>query len=755
MYILLGERELFVSHTLATLLIKLAHDSDVQTIRQEVYNKLYTPAPGLLTTSNIEDVLGTLLDPMSFPDRHKFTKELNEAYRHVKNDKVTSSINLELLLGAIGLICFTLELLNVAEWRSRNRSSPNLDWPKTLIKEPAVQYWFKEVYAPPQRFVTHQNIFSEKQEKANLENAQKYWQNLNFKDLQLYKAGTTSFILHGISILSEERLVLKCLLFPYIRIPAIRDATRCYALKYPKGSLPEEITPSVRSSTDKWILMVLVDGSTLSEILEERKKEEEKKAPPLLRIDLLNEIGKPLLEALTELANAKDGTGISYRHEDLSPSNIIVVKNPDHSVKQIVLIDLGRNYLYSRDIKFDGGGEALYVAKEIKDDEKSEDTSDLYSFGMILIELADPIGARKGTISDSLYQYAPQLARFIEDLIDDDPKKRRLIFRMKNRDPYFNLCNTFTDLLKILPSEQEVNPGRFFWVKQFFALFYPSRRLTHARELWHITRSSSGHKEIARYSGRLYAWLVVNMISSWLIFVVSIVWGARDFGMNPFLPFYITIPQTLIPHCGGVCWPLIDGLQAPGYAFGITNMQARLVGFSVGLTQPTYYANILAGLTTRPRGDTLSFFTEVFLRLMTIAPLPLILISDLYQPALWPVMLLIGLLVPALTNILCYQLAIRTLKEASGKISTAPTYDPSLKNFGQWGTTLFFYIIVVLLITIGLHFNILHDIWAYAIGAVVINVFVFCISKSIILAPGVRGSLSRAFTLGERLDEMI
>ncbi len=701
MHILLCERELFVSHTLATLLIKLAHASDVQTIRQEVYTKLDNL--DLLTTPNIEDVLGTLLDPMSFPDRHRL--------------------------------------------------------PKTLIKEPAVQYWFKEVYAPPRRFVTNQNIFTDKQEMANLDQAQKHWQNLNFNDLQLYKAGTTSFILHGISILAGERLVLKCLLFPYIRIPAIRDATRCYALKYPAGSLPEEITPSVRSSTDKWILMVLVDGLTLREILEERKAAEKAKGKaPLLRIDLLREIGKPLLEALTELSNAKDATGVSFRHEDLSPSNIIVVKNLDKSVKQIVLIDLGRNYLYSRDIKFEGGGEALYVAKEIKDDEKSEDTSDLYSFGMILIELADPIGAQKGPISDNLYQYAPHLARFIEDLIDDDPKNRRLTFPMTgNRtNPYFNLCNIFTDLLNILPSKREMNPGIliFFWAKQFIALFYPYHQLTHARELWHMTRSSSGHKEIAKYSGRLYAWLVVSMVSSWLIFIVSIVWGARDFGMNPFLPFYITIPQMLIPHCGGTCWPLIDTLQAPGYIFGITNMQARLVGFTVGLAQSAYYANILVGLTTRPRSGTLAFVTEFFLRLMTITALPLVLIGNLYQPALWPEMLLIGLPIPALTNILCYQLAIRNLKEASGKISTVPPYDPSLRNFGQWGTTLFLYIVVVFLIAIGLHFNILHDSWAYAFAAVVINVFILCLSKSIILAPGVRGSLCRAFTLGERLEIM-
>lgn len=735
-----------MSDTLATLLIKLAHGADDQTIRQGVYNELDHLA--LLTTPNVEDVLGTLLDPMSFPDLQEFAEELKEAYQCVKNDNVTSTRNLELLLGAIGLICFTLELLNVTERRSRNSSSADLTWPETLIKEPAVRHWFKEVYAPPQSFATNQNIFTEKQERTNLNRAQEHWQHLNFNNLELHKVGTTSFILHcTLNTRPDEKLVLKCLLFPYTRIPAIRDATRCYALRYPADKVPK--TTSVLSSTDKWILMVLVDGLTLREILEEHKNAEKKaKAPPLLRTERLRDIGMLLLEALTELSHA------GFQHEDLTPSNIIVVKKPDNTIEKLVLIDLGRNYLYTRYIRFEGGGEALFVAREIKDGKNAVDTSDLYSFGMILIELADPIGARKGTISDSLYQYAPDWARFIEDLIDENPNNRRLTFPMTtNRtDPYHELCNTYADLLKVLPKDSEVKPGSFFWVKQFIALVYPSHQLAHARELRRMTRSFSTHAQIARHTGRLYGWLIVSMVCSWLIFMVSIVWGARDFAMNPFLPPYISIPQTLIPGCGGTCVPFLDKLQAPGYVFGITNIQARLVGFSIGMAQAAYYSNILAGLTTRSMSGTLASVTELFLRVFTITALPLVLIGNLYQPALWPVLLLVGYPIPALVNILCYQLATRTLKKARGVISTVPPYDPSLKNFGQWGITLFCYIIVVFLITIGLQNNILHDSWAYAIGAIVINVFILCISKSIILAPGVRGSLCRAFTLGERLE---
>ncbi len=55
-------------------------------------------------------------------------------------------------------------------------------------------------------------------------------------------------------------------------------------------------------------------------------------------------------------------------------------------------------------------------------------------------------------------------------------------------------------------------------------------------------------------------------------------------------------------------------------------------------------------------------------------------------------------------------------------------------------------------IGIGLRTKFLHDTLTYALIGSGLNVFVLCISKGIVLAPGVRGSLCRAFTLGERLE---
>jgi hypothetical protein len=502
------------------------------------------------------------------------------------------------------------------------------------------------------------------------------------------------------------------------------------------------MTVRVLASTNKWILMDFIDGLNLREFLQaERSKNQQ---PPLLRVKLLANIGKLLLTALTQLSQA------NLHHEDLAPSNIIVHQGPDGSIDHLTLIDIGRNYLYTRHVGIETSREASFVAPEIKAGQKTEDTSDMYSFGMILIELADPLGVQGKSIPDSLYRYAPYLARFIEDLIDANPANRRLIFPIKDpKDPYANLCQIFEDLLKLLPPENEMKPSKFAWLHQFRQFLDPARQRKQAWDLWRITKSSSTHPEIAKHTGWLFWWLFVSMCTSWAIFVLSVVWGTRDLGMNPFLPFYISIPQTLIRGCGGICLPF----QNFFYSYGVQNIPMRGIGLSIGLVQSAYYPNILAGLTTRLMRGRLAGFTECFLRLQTLVAFPLIAIGNLVEPGWWLALLIIGLPVPALVNFFCYNLATRTFKEArAAKISTAPPgEDPSLSNFGSWGTMLFAYIIVLCGIWTGLHFDKLFDVWAYASVIFVINVVALCISKSIVQAPPVRGSLSRAFTLGERL----
>lgn len=739
----MGERRQFVpvpkngtlssTITLTELLSPLA-DNQSDKIMQKVYDNR-----SLLTLGTLKHVLETLLDPTSFPEPHHFAEGLKKAYRCVEKERVNNP-DLGHLLGAIGLVCLTLDLLSIAENQGQAASPPDLSWPQTLLINANVQYWFKQIYEPPQRLSNYQNTPTKKQEEAKLKVARDHWQRLDFDSLELYRVGTTSFILCcQTPLLAGEKLVLKCLLYPYTRIPAIRDTTRNYSQPSQGTTVP--VTVRVLASTSKWILMDFIDGLNLREFLQKRRKNQQ---PPLLHVDLLADIGKPLLTALTSLSR----TGL--HHEDLTPSNIIVHEQSDKSIDRITLIDIGRNYLYTRHVGIETNREAFFVAPEVKTGQETEDTSDLYSFGMILIELADPLGVQGETVPDSLYQYAPYLARFIEDLIDKEPAKRRMIFPIQDpKDPYADLCQLFEDLLRLLPSEDEMKPRRFSWLQQFLLLFSPARQRKQAWDLWRQTRSSSTHPEVARHTSWLYWWLFVSRCTSWAIFGLSLVWGARDLGMNPFLPPYISIPQTLIQGCGGMCLPL----QNLFYSYGVQNLPMRGVGLSIGLIQSAYYPNILAGLTTRSMRGGLASTTEWLLRLQTFIAFPLIAIGNLIQPGWWLALLIIGLPVPTLVNVSCYRLATRTLKRArEEKISTVPSGDDlSLKNFGSWGVILFAYIVMLCGIWMGLHFDKLYDVWTYASMIFVMNVLVLCVSKSIIQAPDVRGSLSRAFTLGERL----
>jgi|GEM_PF-6084051 len=132
---------------LVELFNQLACDQGDHTI-QSISNN-----PISLTVQHLEQLLGMLLDPMSFPELHQFAEGLKKAYQRIEQEVIRrcenkSTGNLEILLGTIGLVCFTLDLLNISEQQSQDTSSPDLCWSQTLLKKPAVQNWFKQIYAP-------------------------------------------------------------------------------------------------------------------------------------------------------------------------------------------------------------------------------------------------------------------------------------------------------------------------------------------------------------------------------------------------------------------------------------------------------------------------------------------------------------------------------------------------------------------------------------------------------------------------------
>jgi serine/threonine protein kinase len=376
---------------------------------------------GALAVAKISRVLvGLAGDPISFemgygcrPDA--FYREISAVYRDLAEMAGGERQKHDELRGFLGFICFTMIALKSAAERGNGPATrgQSISEMQSFLTDPPVRDLFHALYRP----------------SGLPEPAGAYWKSLQLDSLEVYRVGTTSFILKcRVAILGGETRALKCLLFPYSKIRGIADATLRYVQDYPSGKVP--CTVPVYSSTDKWILMDFAAGRTLQEVL---SAEQTGEGVPrsAIRASLLASISPHLLDVLYQLHDA------GFEHRDLTPSNIIVVAKPDikqpngkvvcGEIERLVLIDLGRNYLFAHQSGVAENREAGFVAPEVKVD-KPAASSDMYSLGMILTEVADPKGALDGIVPDSIYRYAPYLARFIEDLIDVNPDNRLLIF---------------------------------------------------------------------------------------------------------------------------------------------------------------------------------------------------------------------------------------------------------------------------------------------------------------------------------------
>ncbi|MFY1686755.1 hypothetical protein [Plantactinospora sp. WMMB782] len=280
----------------------------------------------------------------------------------------------------------------------------------------------------------------------------KVWAEIDFSRLRLLRFGTTSFILRGPWKDRQgrrARIALKCVLPPYTRIEAIAAATETYVERYgsrastviagdetrASGPGPSAHLPEIYASTRAWVAMELVEGRTLEEELTARlghagtrtrpNPRTGSRRPALLRLDALCDLAPPLFRALAEIQK------LGLTHQDLTPSNIIITRDQGYgSGLKAVLIDLGRNHLYSRTIGALEGREAGYVAPEMKQRAAVVDPAraDLYSLGRLLIAIGGADATHGSEVPDAFYVRTPLLARFVEDLVERDPGRRLLLY---------------------------------------------------------------------------------------------------------------------------------------------------------------------------------------------------------------------------------------------------------------------------------------------------------------------------------------
>lgn len=655
---------------------------------------------------------------------------------------------------------------------------------RALMALPSVRSALLALYAPEDS----DSASVVQSDPARQRNAIEEWERLPTDSLTFHRHGSTSFILRGspgTSAGRQREFALKCVLLPYANVPVIASRTESYAADHDSrdsGGRVVRHMAQVWASTTRWILMDFVEGVTLSEEIERLKRDlplprqgrrAKRVGPPSgnVRLDLIRMLGLPLLAAMSELDRG------GKRHEDLSPTNIIVrrrVGSGDRHDYDVTFIDFGRNYLYTRLVGGHEGPDGTFVAPEVRNNDDGLASADLYSLGRILIALGDVGENGDGTIPDRFYGQAPLIARVIEDLIDRKVERRLLIFGAEggHGDVYGSLRVVLKQELDVTQAELVSDSGLREYavpcekeslsssVKSLFPLSRESRK---RRRIYEVRREQ-GVLDDPRRS--MYArWLLVfSLLSALNYFItasVCISWFWRDIGFDVLSPPIQSVLRLIGVNSDGI--PFIDQLRAPDYHVGAVeaNLPARMIGFSFALAGARYYQNIFAGLTTRvARSPALDgtaglVVTEVAMRTMAVWSSWLILGSNLVQVRWWPLATAIGYSGVLIANVSSARFATRylTMARSSGLSTVPPGHQKitGLDGYRQWGPSMFFYSVSVWVFAVLIYIGVLKDVYVYAMIVVVVNIGMFYIIKTGANALDIRTGLNRCFLAAERL----
>jgi serine/threonine protein kinase len=641
-----------------------------------------------------------------------------------------------------------------------------------MLEESAVRTAIGTLYGP--------DVWIPEQEPREVESdasTRAEWARIDLDSLRFHRHGTTSFILAGLpSEAAHGRrrpLALKCLVYPFLRVPTIVRATRGYLSQYGMPSRDLQHVARVWASHASWILMDFVPGDTLAEHLQRptgrtatqpalgqptepprRRSDPERE----LRIDLLADLGRELFAAMADLERA------GLRHCDLSPANIIVARD-DSGRTSFVLIDLGINYLYTHAVPGLEGPDARYVAPEIRAGGTSTDKTDLYSVGQLLIAATSASNPSDGSVPDRFYAETPVMARFIEDLIDNDPSHRLSIFRPEPTRPLYPQLRRFFDeeLAAMTAARAERASWGPRWLTSLLNLFTPlAGAPARQRRMWKIRRTQGLYRDPRR--GMHVRWLLLwswISASAWYVAAtVLVIWWLRDLRWD-----WSNQAIALLQRATGTPqdkFPYLDQLRQPDYPIPdlAGNLHVRMVGMSFLMVGARYYQNLFAGLTPLIAGlrqgrlSLLAILAETQMRLFSIMAFVLVMPPTLIQRDWWPIFTATGILFTFLCNWICLSFARSAVRRAKARhLSTVPTGRiAGLEAFSDWTPSAAFYTSAVWTIGLLVYFGLVRDVYVYAGAVTAINTVLFYVIKcSGNSAADVRIGLGRACLAAERL----
>ncbi|GAA4218341.1 protein kinase domain-containing protein [Actinocatenispora rupis] len=606
---------------------------------------------------------------------------------------------------------------------------------RPLLRAPHVRAALMELYAPGED-----------------PDAEREWAGIDPATLTFHRHGTTSFIVtgrsRGVSQGARRRFALKCLLLPYLEIPTIERATRGYAARYRRED--SGLTHLVRlwASAESWILMDFAPGRTLAERL---AAEPAARPGRRLRLDLLERYGSALFTALSELER------VGLRHQDLSPSNIVVADAEDGTLT-MTLLDLGANYLYSQSLPGEAGPDLAYVAPEVRHDGPA-DRTDLYSLGQLLVTLGTGAPAEGGIVPDDFYAETPLMARFLEDLLDASPARRLLLFRPEpDRPLYAQLSRRFTEELRALRAAyaERVQPAGADLRGNLRGLLLPFSGAPGRQWRLRKVRRSQESYTTGRL-GWLLMWSLLSAVLFYLAGLLVVTYALRELGLDFGGPL-LSVAQRAT-GAGPDRIPVLDAVRAPDYPAPdpAHNLLMLAVAFSFVLVCAKYYQGLFAGLTPllgrrTGRSSVSAVAAEVAMRATVVGSPLAIALPVIVQRRWWLIAVAAGMTLVMVCNVLVSAYARGALRAArAAGLSTVPDTVPGVDRYSSWLAGNLLYAFVLWLLTPLLYFGVLADTPVYMVVVILGNIPQMYLVKCGIEAVGIRVGLGRACLAAERL----
>ncbi|MEV3935491.1 hypothetical protein AB0K52_05860 [Glycomyces sp. NPDC049804] len=626
-----------------------------------------------------------------------------------------------------------------------------------LVRHPHVRAAIERLYAP-----------AEGDDEAEV------WDSIEFATMDFHRQGTTSIIITVDSKAPKAgwatHYALKCLIYPYLRIQPIVEATRGYKREFGGDERPEE-SPlvTVWASHDSWVLMEFVKGVTLTDHLRGiAEKRKEPKSAILRPVDIgqLRVLGTALLDAMAVLA-AKVG-----HHNDLTPSNIIVQAEHPNAVK-LKLIDLGVNFLHTRTLVGAESRESVYIAPEVKATGKGGDLADLYSVGMVLIAIGGIPHSAPGTVPDQFYVASVGLARLLEDLVDADPEQRLAVSDIDpGRGRFTEIRDLFVCEIEVLEAADKEQPKTR--VERLKHLLPGAGIVKRQREIWKVRRRQlkavdrTTHPTRAhhlRQARGLKRWAVACALLSWMTLALVLTWWSRDLDFF-WQAKWIEYANGLLNRTGSQSIPFLDDIRADDYVIPAAwdNLPVRLIALAYAIPGLRLYMNIFADMTPhsaiRRRGwkGARTGAASFMMRASAVYPTVYILLPTLVQKQWWVIFSPIGIITVATMISACLWFAhdanARARAWNGGKgLSTVPKGEiTTLQRLASWQPAAWLYALPVVIIGIFLYNDRLQDELMYAIAIGLINIGIWTFKNTGSDAPYVRAGLTRAILAAERLD---